>query len=303
MDLLKRAWYQIAFERDFLKKKGGTFQDFFSEIMEKRYKGDFIRVRPWGNVGDRKNDGYLPSKRLLFQVYAPNELAAAEAVKKIDEDFHGALPHWKDHFGTWVFVHNSRIGLGPDVTKTLLDLAKPDGPKVTSWGFEELCAEALSLEEDDLVSLLGFTAPTDAQARDVSFNDLKLVLMSIARQPVTPDREVRPVPPEKLAESNLSEGPSFLLKLGMLKSDRVAKFFESWPDPQFGNQVVESFRQEYLILRRTAISPDEAFQELLAFAGGLDGKTSEHPGAVLAVLAYLFEECEIFGKPPEEDSP
>ena len=92
MDLLKRAWYRIAFERDFLKKKAGAFQDFFSEIMEKRYKGDFIRVRPWGNVGDRKNDGYLASKRILFQVYAPNELTAAEAVKKIAEDFMGRCP-------------------------------------------------------------------------------------------------------------------------------------------------------------------------------------------------------------------
>ena len=189
------------------------------------------------------------------------------------------------------------------MTKTLLSLAKPGGPKVASWGYEELCGEALSLGEDDLVSLLGFTAPTDAQARDVSFQDLKLVLMSIGRQPVTPDREVRPVPPQKLVESNLSDGPSYLLKLGMLKSDRVAKFFELWPDPQFGNQVVETFRQEYLNLRRSGITPDAVFQELLAFAGGLDGKTAEHPGAVLAVLAYLIEECEIFGRPPEEDTP
>ena len=57
------------------------------------YSGDFQRVRPWGRAGDRKNDGWLPSKRILFQVYAPNEMAASEAINKIEEDFHGALNH------------------------------------------------------------------------------------------------------------------------------------------------------------------------------------------------------------------
>jgi len=83
---------------------------------------DFIRVRPWGNVGDRKNDGYLKSERRLFQVYAPNEMEAAKAIAKIDEDFTEALPFWKLHFDNWSFVHNARDGLGPDVTKKLLDL-------------------------------------------------------------------------------------------------------------------------------------------------------------------------------------
>jgi hypothetical protein len=43
---LKRAWYRIALERDLLKKKGNAYQDYFSDIMEKRYPEDFIRVRP-----------------------------------------------------------------------------------------------------------------------------------------------------------------------------------------------------------------------------------------------------------------
>jgi hypothetical protein len=70
--------------------------------MEKRYPGDFITVRPWGNVGDRKNDGYLRSKRMLFQSYAPNDISAAECVAKIDDDFLGALPFWQKYFGAWI---------------------------------------------------------------------------------------------------------------------------------------------------------------------------------------------------------
>jgi hypothetical protein len=123
MDELTRSYYAQAFEINFMKKKGEAFQDFFSEIMEKRYPGDFIRVRPTGRVGDRKNDGILPSKRMLFQCYAPNELRATECITKIHEDFNGALVHWRNDFDTWVFVHNSRSGLGPDVTTKLLELS------------------------------------------------------------------------------------------------------------------------------------------------------------------------------------
>jgi hypothetical protein len=66
--------------------------------MSKAYPGDFIPCRPWGNVGDRKNDGYLKSERILFQVYAPNEMKMAETVKKIEEDFTEALPYWQKDF-------------------------------------------------------------------------------------------------------------------------------------------------------------------------------------------------------------
>ena len=108
MDKLKRSYYEVIFENTYLKKGGNEFQDFFSEIMEKCHPGDFQRVRPWGNTGDRKNDGYLRSARILFQVYAPNEMSANDAITKIDEDFHGALHYWQQFFDKWIFVHNSR---------------------------------------------------------------------------------------------------------------------------------------------------------------------------------------------------
>jgi hypothetical protein len=300
-DRTKRAWYRVVLERDYLKKRGNAFQDFFADIMEKRYPGDFVRVRPWGNAGDRKNDGYLRSQRSLFQVYAPNEMTSAEATTKIEADFHGALPYWEQFFDTWIFVHNSSQGLGPDVLRTLLELSREYAAiSTTSWGFEEISRVALSLAEDDLIALLGgIIAPREIELRDVSFDKLKLVLLNIARQPQIPDPDLRPVPPEKLAVSGLSADFAHLLTMGMRKSDRVAHFFAQWPDPQFGNEVVESFRQEYQALRKANLLPDVIFQELLAFTGGLDQQASDRRGAVLAVLAYLFEECEIFERPEE----
>ena len=91
MDQFKHSYYVLVFKVAYYEKGGNEFQDFFCEIMEKCHPADFQRVRPWGNAGDRKNDGYLRSTRTLFQVYAPNEMSAPKAIAKIHEDFHGAL--------------------------------------------------------------------------------------------------------------------------------------------------------------------------------------------------------------------
>ena len=50
----------------------------------------------------------------------PKRDESRQCIAKIDEDFAGALPHWKEYFDQWVFVHNSKEGLGPDVTAKLL---------------------------------------------------------------------------------------------------------------------------------------------------------------------------------------
>lgn len=154
MDQLTRAFFEVKFEVRYLRARGNEFQEFFASIMEKRHPSDFIRVRPWGSVGDRKNDGYLRSARQLFQVYAPNEMTAAEALAKIEEDFAGALPYWKQHFDEWIFVHSSRDGLGPDVTAKLLGLSQKNRRSVQAlaWGFEELRQKVFQLDEPELVS-------------------------------------------------------------------------------------------------------------------------------------------------------
>jgi hypothetical protein len=300
MDNVTRAFYEAFFEREFLKMHGNAFQDFFSEIMEKRYPGDFIRVRPWGNVGDRKNDGYRKSDRSLFQVYAPNKMTANKTISKIEEDFDEALPYWEDFFDNWIFVHNSRGGLGPDVTKTLLEIDRSNPQiKVTHWGFEELRQEAMSLDETDLASLFG-PAPTNNVMLQLGFDSLQVVLLTIARQQPPPNQQIRPVPPDKLSANALSDSVETLLSAGMTRSDLVEQFFNKWYDPRLGNEVAEAFTREYQRLRGLNILPNLIFQELMKFAGGTGVGTPEHIAAVLAVLAYLFEKCEIFEEPSTE---
>lgn len=291
MDQVARSIYELKFRDAYHRKTGNEFQDFFADIMAKAHPTDFIRVRPWGNVGDRKNDGYLQSTRTLFQVYAPNEMSAASAVAKIDEDFNGALPYWQEHFDRWVFVHNSETGLGPDVTKKLLDLDAAHEVTVSHWGEEELRQKVFELTQDNLASLLG-PAPNLRDMLDIGLEALAPVLDQVAamRAPESPD--LRPPPADKISRNMLSQHVETLLKAGMTRAELVRKYFSVQPTSQ--DEIAQSFRQQYEVVRASGMSPDETFSELQRFAGGEAVPSPAKQCAVLAVIAFFFEECDIY---------
>jgi len=292
MDDVARGLYELEYKVAFLEKKGNAFQDFFSTIMEKRYPGDFIRVRPWGNVGDQKNDGYLKSERTLFQVYAPNELTAKQAIKKIDQDFNGALPYWKQHFHSWVFVHNSAQGLGPEVTTKLLELdTAHKSIAVSCWGFEELRRKLFELAPAELASLFG-PAPTRRDLLELGLGVLAPVLDHVAAMPAPPEPDLRPPPADKISRNMLSNHVATLLKAGMTRADLVRKYFRVQPGKQ--DEIAESFNRRYREVRSDGVSPDEVFVQLQRHAGGRALLSPGHQSAVLAILAFFFEECDIF---------
>lgn len=291
MDDIARDFFRLHFENAFLKKRGNEFEDWFATIMEKRHPEDFMRCRPWGQLGDRKNDGYLKSERTLFQVYAPNELKASAAVSKIEEDFKGALPFWQEYFDRWIFVHNSQQGLSPLVIEKLLELDKAHKPSVGHWGYEELRRKAFELNEDDLSFLLG-PPPTRKIMLDLGLETLVPVLEQVASLPVLPEPDLRPPPADKISRNMLSEHVASLLKIGMMRADLVRKYFRLSPNRQ--DEVAESFRRRYESLRAQGLRPDDIFVELQRYAGGSEVPSAARQGAVLAVLAFFFEECDIF---------
>jgi len=301
MDPLKHSYYEAVFERNYLKKGGNEFQDFFSEIMEKCHPGDFQRVRPWGNAGDRKNDGYLRSECTLFQVYAPNEMEARGAIAKIHEDFHGALKQWSKYLNKWTFVHNSRDGLGPGVLEKLLELdASYTSVSVCSWGFEELRLHVFNtLNEADLASLLG-PAPSSRDMFDVRYENVQEVLNNIAKQEPSQSQDLRPIPSDKLKFNRLSGAVQTLLTSGMWMAHRVGEFFNDHPNPRYGDEVALAFSKEYKKWKILSMESDIIFFKLQEFAGGQKRGTPTYEAAVLAVIAYLFEQCDIFERSPEE---
>lgn len=294
---LQDAYYEQKFENLFLRAKGTTFQEFFEKLMGFAYKADFMACRPWGNRGDRKNDGFLKSERQLFQVYAPNEMKEAEAIKKIREDFEGAVLHWGEHFDKWAFVHNAVDGLPPHVQNLLLDFEKQNqSVSLEPWGMEELRVVFRSLSAEDKQTWFG-SAPSDETKLKLQFEDLRVVLETLADGTIASDRAVKDVPRRKIEANALSESVAVLLKEGMTKAQLVQEFFEQWHDAILGERIAKSFRARYEALRDDGMNPNRVFSELQAWAGGVDRGTPEHELAVLTVMAYYFERCDIFEEP------
>lgn len=293
---LSDAYYEQKFENEFLRANGDAFQTFFERLMGLAHKGDFMACRPWGSMGDRKNDGFLKSERRLFQVYAPSEMSAAMAKAKITEDFEGAKEHWGQYFDSWVFVHNATDGLPPHVQEVLLAFeAANKGIRLEPWCLEELRLVFRKLTNDDKSAWFGF-APNEETKIRLGFADLQIVLQRLAALPAPQMTEVRDVPIGKIEANALSEAVTQLLKEGMIKSCLVADFLAQWHDETLGGRLARAFTLEYQRLRGDH-RPNQVFAELQSWAGGDSRGTPEHELAVLAVIAYYFERCDIFEEP------
>jgi len=293
---LQRAMYEKEFVIRFLSSRGEQFQALFSQLMSKAYPTDFMPCRPWGKTGDQKNDGFLPSERRLFQVYAPDEMNAQKAIAKISEDFEGAKLHWEGKFDKWCFVHNAQRGLSPQIINVLLDL-KNANPEISveHWGFEELKVVFRKLSLEALSDWFG-VVPTEETLSQVGFQELRTVLESISAKATQGTEEVKDVPAGKIEANALSESVVLLIKAGMSKAPLVDQFFQQWYDETYGERIAKAFTAKYQALK-TEQTPSVIFSELQLWAGGGTNQTPEIQVAVLAVLAYFFERCDIYEEP------
>lgn len=301
MDSLARHHFEVAFELEFRKARGDVFQEFFGRIMNMRYPGDFVQTRPWGRLGDEKCDGYLPSFRRFYQCYAPNEVRnKSVTLRKIRDDFGGALPHASEFFDTWVFTHNCEDGRMP--TWLGLELqrlrAAHTSVGVAQLGFVELRLIVFDLDDSDLVALLG-PPVTQRAMMSLGLNELKPILAHLEQVLPDSDERPRPVSPEKLAYNALPQSVEALLKAGMTKASLVEKYFKRTTNKELGERIAASFKREYERCKNENLSGVEIFDRLWTFATGPYRGQSGGEVAALAVLAHLFEACDIFETPQE----
>ena len=95
MNVQEKAIARKLFQNRILKSDGQAFEDIFTEVMNYSER-DFQSIKPWGNIGDRKNDGYIKTKGIFYQVYAPEDIwkSYLDAIKKLKTDFQGLLRQW-----------------------------------------------------------------------------------------------------------------------------------------------------------------------------------------------------------------
>jgi hypothetical protein len=130
----------------------------------------------------------------------------------------------------------------------------------------------------------------------VTLVEIEEVAQHLIATPSTEPIDFRVIPPsEKIAKNSLTAWPREQLTLGIPRAREVARYLSSMArtDPEFPERVKAGFVSEYRKLWAAGLRSDDLFQGMFRFAtaGASDYKRMV---AGIAILAYLFEACEVF---------
>jgi hypothetical protein len=300
----QRYWWRIALELKLRKSNGDAFQDFFCLVMSKAHGDDFVRVRAYGALGDKGCDGYLQSSGQVFQCYGAlngERGKVAYLINKMGTDFSLAVSAVPSIMKEWHMVHNLVDGLPIHAVEKLDALRKADPSRKFGFigleGFEE---RIFSLKLHQIETLLGVVA-TSQDAQDLQVAELRDLVASVAAAADEVEFDVttiRPVPAGKLIFNKLPSHWRALIAGGWQNAHLVGAYLDRHPNPLTGETIAQVFRERYQYLKNQSLSPGCIMSSLYEMIAGTTGVTAARQVAAQALLAYLFESCDIFEDDP-----
>ena len=280
---------------------GTAFQDLFADLMQNAWAEDFQKVKPYGPNGDLKCDGYWTSRKCVFQCYGPASMKEHAVITKIKEDLKGAVTHWQGKMTKWSFVHNDREGLTANVVQ-VLDVLRTAHPaiEINEWAWPQTREQFNNLSDEAIIDLFGHP-PTATSFDQLGFAELRPVVEQIAKREADPLIPLgNPPSVTKLEKNTLDEDSSAFLQIGRRRVRLVEEYFAQHHDPGLGDKIAKSMQVQYQMLTDAGLNPNEVLVELQRFAGWGNGGRNSHDAAVLAVITYFFDHCDIFEDPNEE---
>jgi len=292
--------WKISLRLKLRQTNGDYFQDFFSQMMVHLHGSDFIRVRPFGQKGDKGCDGYLQATGAVFQCYGAlngDKSKVDYLISKMKEDFEKAEAHLGSIMKEWHLVHNLVDGLPVEAVLKQNEIQKANPDIKIGFigleGFEERIAE---LDDSALEDLLGPVA-TNKDAQDLQLQDLKALISHVVEGidgKLYDGGQLGPVPADKLDANKLPAHWDALIKGGWQNAHIVQAYFENHPDPMLGVQIATLFNDRYQYLRAQGLSPGSIMDGLYEYITGLGSVSPARQVAAQALLAHLFESCDIF---------
>jgi hypothetical protein len=132
---------------------------------------------------------------------------------------------------------------------------------------------------------------------NVTFKELEVVTDALVDGPCRePTQDFKVMPPaEKMRRNGLSDAVRWTLSVGLGKANEVAEFVEhvAARSPAFPERLKAGFVAQYNVLRNEGHQGDALFEGLVEFASA-GSRDFARTTAGVAVLAYLFEKCEVF---------
>ena len=299
------GWWRIALELRLRQCNGNAFQDFFSQVMSQLHGDDFVRVRPFGKLGDKGCDGYLSSSGQVFQCYGAmngETKQVAKLTKKMTDDFGTAAAKLVAIMREWHMVLNLIEGVPTEAITTLkaLEAANPK-LKFGFIGLEGLAERVFKLTPQQIGGLLG-PAASQADAKNLDIATLRQLVndLAVAADAAQPEAvDLRPVPVDKLVYNKLPNHWKLLISGGWINAPLVSSYFERHPDPLTGDKIAALFKGKYNYFKAQNLAPGDIMAALFQLLTGIGSVLPQRQVAAQALLAFLFENCDIFERDPE----
>lgn len=310
---------ELMFQLKILKSTGNEFESLFYQVM-KRYNQDFIEIKPQGNIGDKKCDGYIKGEGIFYQVYGPEDASNADtqryAISKLKKDFEGLHIHTQNGsfelIKEFYFVINTKgtQGIYPDLSDKLNELSDLYPNIYFNYlDTNGIISKFMTLEPPFKRQILQSFIP------DISFSDIKFSVIqniveylnkNVCRNDFS-DNYIVPDFYKKIEFNNLCRKITTALETA---TDYAHKLDDFLSDSYSDNAKVELcniYRTLYNEARELHPNDSNAqFKYILDSSydksSNLDMATeSAYISNILIIMAKYFSSCDIFEEPKEID--
>lgn len=299
---------RILLKNRILGYNGQKFEDLFVEVMTKA-NTEFQAVKAYGNIGDKKNDGFIRSVGTYYQVFAPEDIGnnktIYDAVSKLETDFRGLVKNWDDvcKIKKFFFVINDKYaGIPAPVLEKVIELSNLDEFSEIAIGLfsaKDLEKVFDTLDDGQIYDIVGFIPNQDMPLLEYeALQETVSYLMNIEIDDFGSDNLVVPDFDEKIKFNGLSQTVNDKLVCASYQEGELLKYFNE--NPGCNDILQKRFHAIYENSKNEIPDSEEEYADRRFFyilTESCNKKTMSIVTSVLVLMAHYFISCDIFEEP------
>lgn len=309
---MKNYLYRTLFENRLLKSDGNEFEKLCSQILKYTHGKNFTQIRPYGNLGDRKNDGYLHKEGIFFQIYGPETLEKQEtinrAISKLKKDFvllkgHVDQKLWPKMKEFNYIINDKGNGTPLKLAEHRDQLSESEKLAINILTNDDIKKMFFKLSDEEKNDIIGSYIPSELPKDIINLAALKEVIeYLVKRDPILPPSKEKLIAPnfeEKIKFNKISLNHTRLLKQAEYQLGYIEEFLDASQDDNILAILRDKFSELYNE-SKTLHSIDTSKQFEYIYTSCLSGKTGTDVGlSILSLMSYFFSSCDIFEEPLE----
>jgi len=297
LDTQEKMLARHLFQNKILKADGQAFEDIFTAIMNYA-EDDFRSIKPWGNIGDRKNDGYIKTKGVYYQVYAPEDIRKSytDAINKLKTDFDGLKLQWSPIKDFYFVVNDKYKGVNADCEQAIQSIK--DKHNLNAAGFltaKDMENILFKLDDDQILSISG-NIPDPASIKMLDYSMLNEVVSHIMKLTLNKGDIAKVILPDvdkKIKFNNLSKPIACLLNNGFFQLHALNEYLAN-----NSNFLADSLRDKMNDIythEKSQCKGDDLFWAIVNCAS--PKAETMYQTSVIVIMSKYFETCDIFEEP------